>query len=57
MTKILAYCEGCNYPLYESDISAGVPELGVDDSTILICPNCDRINDVYAYTLNAGKLT
>jgi hypothetical protein len=57
MTKILAYCEGCNYPLYESDISAGVPELGVDESTILICPNCDRINDIYAYTINTGKLT
>jgi hypothetical protein len=57
MAKILAYCEGCNYPLYESEISADVPELGVDDSTILICPNCDRINGIYAYAITTGKLT
>jgi predicted nucleic acid-binding Zn-ribbon protein len=51
MARIMAYCEGCNHELYESDISAIVPDSGVDDATVLTCPNCDRINALYSETI------
>lgn len=51
MTRILAYCEGCKHALYESDISANGSYLAVDDGTVLTCPNCDRVNEVYSHTV------
>jgi hypothetical protein len=51
MVRILAYCKECSQELYEADISVSMPSMGSDETTVLVCPNCDKITPLFSDTI------